>query len=133
VCGYEEKIVETVARSGSRNHKLLLLLMSRGATLLGTESPELLVQEYESIRKVATAADPAIANHLAETQGEELRRLLEQRDLFIADRIDGTLSPGATGLIFLGMVHSLIGLLAPDIEVHDPFGLLTELEKARQE
>jgi hypothetical protein len=107
--------------------------MSRGATLLGTESPELLVQEYESIRKVATAADPAIANHLAETQGEELRRLLEQRDLFIADRIDGTLSPGATGLIFLGMVHSLIGLLAPDIEVHDPFGLLTELEKARQE
>ena len=52
VCGHERAIVSELAGAGSRNHRLLLELEARGATLMGTESPELLVQEYQ----LATAA-----------------------------------------------------------------------------
>src|SRR5208283_1852853 len=46
VCGRELEIVSDLAKAGSRNHQLLLRLKERGATLMGTESADLLVQEY---------------------------------------------------------------------------------------
>ena len=52
VCGHEQEIVSELAGAGNRNHGLLLKLQARGATLMGTESPELLVEEYQ----LATAA-----------------------------------------------------------------------------
>jgi hypothetical protein len=50
VCGHEREIVSDLAEAGSRNHRLLLSLQARGAVLMGTESPELLVQEYQLAR-----------------------------------------------------------------------------------
>ena len=47
VCGHEQKIVSELAGAGNRNHALLLKLQAQGATLMGTESPELLVEEYQ--------------------------------------------------------------------------------------
>jgi len=47
VCAHEARIVSETAEAGSRNYKLLLRLQSRGAVLMGTESPELLVEEYQ--------------------------------------------------------------------------------------
>src|SRR5690242_7859179 len=44
VCAHEARIVSELAQAGSRNHKLLLRLESRGAVLMGTESAELLVE-----------------------------------------------------------------------------------------
>ncbi len=49
------------------------------------------------------------------------RSLLERRDRFIAERIDATLKPWQSGIIFLGVLHSLSGKLAPDIEVVELF------------
>ena len=43
ICGYELAIVETLAAAGSSNHQLLLELVNRGAMLMGTEDPALLV------------------------------------------------------------------------------------------
>lgn len=110
VCGFEEQIVKELAGKGGANHRLLADLMARGAILTGTESPHLLVEEYELNRRdlAGTPADDA---------PERARALLEARDRFIADRIAQTLRPGETGLIFLGGAHSLDGRLPDEIPV----------------
>ena len=46
--------------------------------------------------------------------------LLKRRDQFIADRINDTLGPGETGILFLGMLHSLGHLLDEQIKVVYP-------------
>jgi hypothetical protein len=40
VCGQEAALVEQLAAEGSENHKLLTILMGRGALLIGTEAPK---------------------------------------------------------------------------------------------
>ena len=114
VCGREEAIVRDLARAGSANHRLLVDLMALGANLTGTESPRLLLQEYElALRLLGGPGAPAPGD--AEAFKEQSRTLLEERDGFIAGRIDQTLQAGETGLVFLGMLHSLDGRLAADI------------------
>ncbi|HUY88123.1 MAG TPA: hypothetical protein VMV10_05285 [Pirellulales bacterium] len=114
-CGREEEIVRDLAEVGSRNHQLLLRLMARGARIMGTESPELLLEEYEFSRHAILAA--ASRTVATPEQREASDRILKRRDAFVARRIDETLLPGETGLAFLGLLHSLDGRLAPDIEV----------------
>ena len=46
-CGREIDIVRDLAKAGSINHQILLSAMERGAALTGTESPELLLKEYD--------------------------------------------------------------------------------------
>jgi hypothetical protein len=45
VCGNELQIVQDVAAQGSKNYQLLQELITAGARLMGTEDPELLLQE----------------------------------------------------------------------------------------
>lgn len=116
ICGKELKIVSDLAQSGSHNHELLLLLINRGATLMGTESLDLLLAEYELIKRYLTGDEAPDTNQI-EARG---RLLLQQRDRFIAQRINGTLEPGQTGLLFLGMLHSVSDALADDIAVRHP-------------
>lgn len=89
VCGHEMRIVADLARRGSRNHRLLEALARRGARIVGTESPELLLEEYQRIVAQADAAcGSAAPQHAA--AGDDL---LTRRDAFIAGRIDATLPP----------------------------------------
>ena len=114
VCGYERKIVTELAEAGSRNHKLLLTLQSRGALLMGTESPELLIEEYQLVR--ASLSGGRIPR--ADINRNRLRdSLLERRDRFVADRINQTLGRGETAVLFMGMLHRVQGLLDPDIRI----------------
>jgi len=116
-CGHEAPIVRDLAKAGSANHQLVLDLMAKGARVVGTESPELLLEEYELMRQMLVAPDPA-EPHSARLRRRELsRELLAKRDRYIAKRIGETLQPGDTGLLFLGMLHSVEEHLAPDIEV----------------
>jgi hypothetical protein len=120
VCGHERAIVSELAGAGSRNHRLLLELETRGATLMGTESPELLVEEYQ----LATAAfAPAAAVRKNLLQQKLRDTLLEKRDRFIADRINRTLNTGESGILFLGMLHEAAKYLDPDINVVTPLGM----------
>lgn len=114
VCGRETDIVRELAESGSRNHRLLLRLMEKGATVMGTESPELLVEEYELAKKLLSGANcpPVGGNPQNLSEG-----LLAKRDQFIARRINNTLRSGETGILFLGMLHSLANLIDEDIRV----------------
>jgi hypothetical protein len=117
VCGHEREIVSELAGAGNRNHKLLLELQTRGATLMGTESPELLVAEYQ----LASAAFAPRAAAGKEIDQKRLRdTLLEKRDRYIADRINGTLGAGETGILFIGMLHEVAKYLDSGITVVYP-------------
>lgn len=119
VCGREAEIVTELAQAGSRNHQLLLGLMAQGATLMGTESGELLVQEYQLSLQSLTSRPPRAGGVMARRRalGDSL---LQQRDHFIAQRINETLLRGETGILFLGMLHAPASFLHQDINVIYP-------------
>ena len=114
VCGRETEIVDELASAGSRNHRLIAELAKKGATIMGTESGELLIEEYRRVKEIlaqsggAAKADPMIDAGAA---------LLQKRDRFMAERIDRTLQPGEIGILFIGMLHSVQRYLASDITV----------------
>jgi len=120
VCGREAGIVSDLAKVGSRNHQLLLRLMERGATVMGTESSELLVEEYELVKRLLDAESSGEGKKIEAELKALSSSLLERRDRYIADRINTTLLVGETGIVFLGMLHSLGEMLAKDIRVVYP-------------
>lgn len=123
VCDREFEIVRDIAAMGSRNHEIIMRLHTYGATIMGTESPGLLLEEYHFakslLRTVDTEDSPPDPEPDCALRGE---RILAKRDAFIAARIDETLAEGETGILFLGMLHDLRGLLADSIEVRYPMG-----------
>ncbi len=120
VCGREEEIVRDLTRAGSRNHRLLLRLMERGATIMGTESSELLVEEYGLIKQWMTVEDIRQGHEIEAHRKTLADALIRKRDRYIADRIDQTLQIGETGILFLGMLHALENQLHKDIRVIYP-------------
>jgi len=99
---------------------LLLRLKERGATLMGTESADLLVQEYNLSKQMLAANDSAAAARWEARHQESSRSLLRRRDQAIAERINHTLRRGEIGLLFLGMLHSIERWVARDIQVTQP-------------
>lgn len=116
-CGHEEQIVRDLAEAGSANHQILLDLLAKGAQLTGTEDPQLLLMEYELIRETLARPTAIASAQVVARRREQSERILRQRDEYIARRIDETLAAVETGLIFLGMMHSLDGFLPHDIQV----------------
>ena len=113
VCGRESELVAEIAKTGSRNYRLVLDLINRGAKIIGTESLELLMEEYDEAKRLLDSKPE---------QGSRRRRpgddpLLLRRDKFISARINETLQSGETGIVFLGMLHSLKPWLDPSIQV----------------
>lgn len=120
VCGREDEIVRDLAKAGSPNHQLLLSLMSKDATLMGTESGELIVEEYRLAREILAAKDPEEAARIEAQHKARRRSLIVRRDRFIARRINESLRAGEIGLLFLGLLHSIEPHLAKDIRVTYP-------------
>ena len=119
----EHRIVNELATKGSANHKLVQWLIAQGATLEGTESTELLLREYEVVRKslaegVHRYDEPADSA----ATGETIETLLNQRDRFIAGRIAETVNDDQIGILFIGMQHRVQDYLQPDFQVSYPFG-----------
>jgi hypothetical protein len=115
-CGHEEKLVTEVASRGSKNHQLLLELIQKGAVLMGTESPGLLIREITLLR-AGLATSPATEQADALSALDEGRKLLAERDHYIAQRINDTLCDNEIGFLFLGLAHSVEAFLHPDIQV----------------
>ncbi|MBN2208055.1 MAG: hypothetical protein JW759_01995 [Candidatus Coatesbacteria bacterium] len=121
VCGREREIVDELAASGSRNHQLLLRMIEKGATLVGTESAELLIEEYELDKCILdTGRNPSQTAKLERRHEVLAESLLKARDSFIAQRINQTLRAGDTGVLFLGMLHSPERFLNGDIHLAYP-------------
>ena len=116
LCGLEDRIVRDLAAQGIANYRILLKLMERGATLEGTEDPDLLRTEHALI--LTTAAGAADAGGLWEgARPAQFHDLLEQRDRFIAQRIDATLRRGEIGILFLGALHRAVERLPDSVQV----------------
>lgn len=107
VCGRELDIVTDIARDGSRNHRLLLTLLEKGASLEGTEEISLLMEERERLLEQR--------NTQPDSGGYD--ELMQRRDAYIAARIDTTLQAGETGLLFIGAMHRMKEQLASGIEL----------------
>ena len=119
VCRHEQEIVSELAGAGNRNHRLLLELQARGAILMGTESPELLVEEYQ-LAAAAFASGATVRTQIRQKQSRDT--LIEKRDRYIAARINGTLGAGESGILFMGMLHQVTRYLDSDIDVTYPLG-----------
>jgi hypothetical protein len=104
VCGHENELVRDLAAQGSRNHQLLESLTHEGATLVGAESPALLLDEYRLLQS-------------SERTEEQAAALLEARDRFIAAQIDATLRDEEDGVLFIGALHKVARFLPPRIKV----------------
>lgn len=109
VCEREVELARQLAKAGSRNHRLVVRLVQKGALLMGTEDPELLRQERDRWQHSADLFQEGAAGPYDE--------LMERRDRYIANRIHTTLGEGELGLVFIGALHRLADKLAPDIEV----------------
>ena len=120
ICGKELNITNDLAKLGSPNHRLLLKLVEQGARLMGTESAELLIREYELIRQGFDNKNQSVPGPQVEQPEGALKTNLQKRDKFIAERINHTLAHGEVGIVFLGMLHDLSPGLADDIEIACP-------------
>lgn len=117
VCGKEMEIVNNTAASGSRNFLLLQQLVGKGATIMGTESPDLLLEEYAMMRQLH---NPQSA-HSPPSQ-ETAKALLDKRDEFIAKRIEETLGEEEMGVLFMGLLHDVAARISKGITLIQPFG-----------
>ena len=117
VCGREQEIVQEVAEKGSKNYEIILELMAKGAILEGTENPGLLLEEYKYMQNISKITNLAEKEMAIRKYEEKSRELLFQRDVYIARRIDRTLSEDEIGILFMGMKHEVDKRLPGDIIV----------------
>ena len=120
------RVIEEGASMGSRNHQLILDLIEKGAEIRKTEEASLLIQEYESISRLAVGEPSETISSHHSSRGQS-RRLTEERNRFIAKTINESLRDGETAVLFLGAYHSVLSYLAKDIVVQQ----LKEAEKVR--
>ena len=106
VFGRELELVEKLAEDGNRNYRLLSKLVTKGATVMGTEDAKLLIEERDRI----------INNGVADS-ANSYDELMERRDQYIAQRIDTTLNDGEIGLLFIGALHRVVDKLPNDVRI----------------
>lgn len=116
LCGKEKEIIGELAQKGSHNHSLVLWLMNQGATVVGTEDPQLLLREYHHLKRVTQAKTHDEREKFVHEFAKESGEILKKRDQKIRDRILETLGPGETGIVFLGLLHQVDELLPSDIK-----------------
>jgi hypothetical protein len=117
VCGKELELVKKAAAAGSENHQMLLDLVARGANLMGTEDPNLLLDEYRDMKTALEDRPRAACSPAQTSETSQYRQTLTKRDAYIGRRIGESLRPGRTGILLLGMMHDVEPLLPMDIVV----------------
>ncbi len=112
-----ELVERIVCQVESPNYELLRWLKAQGAVVLGTESWELLAEEYEHLRAILVPDDAAQKRQEVENYHRRAPALLDERDEYIAKRIDSTLGEGENGVLFIGLAHQIVKRLPTDIAV----------------
>jgi len=111
------KIVNEGVRQGSVNYEIISGLLRRGAILMKTEDISLVRREYGYIKKLTGARSLRESKTAAFRYKLAQRKLLEERDNFIASTIDGTLRDGDTAILFIGAYHEVLSKLPADMRV----------------
>jgi len=114
-----QKIVEEGIKSGSKNYEIISSLLQKGAILVKTEDFALVKRERDYLVEL-TKAMTRIGKLIAYLKYRLIKNeLLRKRDEFIANRINGTLNQGETGIIFIGAYHNIKKWLPKDIQVRE--------------
>ena len=111
------KIVKDVAKQGSQNYQIVEGLIGQGALLEEAESKELLLQEHGYLSRIGGATTTIELTKADLLYKEVAEELLNERDAYIAGRINETLGKGELGMAFFGGKHSIVGKLEKDIVV----------------
>lgn len=117
ICDKEKEIIAELASRGSPNHKLVQWMMRQGATLVGTEEPELLMRDYEYLKQILNCKKHEEREKLIHEFERNSRELLTERDKRIGEQINATLKQGETGVLFIGLLHRVDEVLPADIKV----------------
>ncbi len=119
------RIIEEGAKKGSRNYRIVHDLVKRGGEIRKTEDMALIKKELERILQLAQMEPEQETNSHASQPGIDGKRLMEERDRFMAKTINETLKSREKGVLFLGAFHNVLSRLADDIAV-------TEVKNARK-
>jgi len=111
-----ELVDKIVSDAPGQNYELLRWLIERGAAVLGTEDPKLLVEEHALLKAIDDASGPAKAKARAAYAGRA-SEILDERDRYIARRIDASLGDGQSGVLFVGVAHQVEKYLPRDTTV----------------
>jgi hypothetical protein len=117
VCNKELAIASDLAQAGNENYKIILELIQRGAKLIGTEDPGLLLEEYNYIKDVTKINNIKEKDKAIQKYEKKAWDILKRRDEYIANRIAKTLLEEETGVLFMGMRHRVDERLSKDIQV----------------
>jgi len=124
-----EVVKRIVAETQSENYEVLRWLKNQGASILGTEGPALL-EEYRCLQAIAKAPDEISKQAALAEYRRKSPWLLEDRDKYIANRINSTLGEEETGLLFLGVKHDVASYLDQEIRINQPETLINSLKEA---
>lgn len=102
------------------NYEILRWLKGKGASIFGTEDPNLLMEEHQALQAIVNCPDGEAKTAARLEYLKKSSWLLEERDKFIAQRIRVTLPGGKTGLLFIGAAHDVGSFLSNEIRVSTP-------------
>lgn len=119
-----EVVARIVNETQTLNYNVLRWLRDKGAHIIGTESPRLLLEEYQSLQAFFNAPSLELKRAALLKYRNNSGFLLEGRDRYIAQKINETLSEGEVGLLFMGLVHEIKKLLEKEVEVTEPEALI---------
>ncbi len=111
------KIIEESAKKGSKNYEIVFNLVKRGAKIVKTEDISLLKKEFNYI--IGMTKEKSFIKRFISALKYRMKKkkLLLERDKFIARVIDDTLIDGEVGILFLGAYHNVLDKLPEDIVV----------------
>lgn len=114
-----KKIVEDTAKAGSKNYRIILKLLDRGAVLVKTEDFKLVKKEYDRLLAIIQAK--SITKKIIACIKYKLVKgiLINRRDNFIANRIEQTLKTDEKAILFIGAFHNIKKRLSEDILIKE--------------
>ena len=111
------KIVEETVKKGSKNYEIVLDLIKKGAKIQKTEDAGLLKKEYKYLLGMTKEKSSLKRFTAALKYRLKKKKLIEERDTFIAKTINETLKEDEIGILFLGAYHNVLDKLSDDIRV----------------
>ncbi len=110
-------ILEEGAARGSRNHRIVLDLLDRGAVAVKTEDIGMLKEEYERALKLAGDASPGTGVLAMIAWPPKPDDLLKRRDRHIARIVEENLGREGRGILFIGAFHDVLAELSSEVAV----------------
>lgn len=111
------KIVADGVQRGSKNYEIIEYLLNKGAQLIQTEDIHIVMKEYKFIKQLAKAKFLLTKIFINLKYIILKNKILKERDIFIANRINETLKKEEKGILFMGAYHNILDKLSKDIEI----------------